>query len=361
VSEGGRAWRFLDARLRLAPIVAFLHEKSVPRHRHTWAYFFGGIALFFFLLQIGSGVLLLLYYHPSADGAFESVQFIMTRVEFGWLVRSVHSWSANLMVLAVFVHMFSVFLMKSYAPPRDLTWWSGVLLLAVTLSFGFSGYLLPWNQLAFFATRVGTAMVEDVPLVGGWLATVLRGGERVSGETLTRFFGFHVAILPLLGILLLAFHLFVLQRQNLHVPHLAREEARRRQPIPFWPDFTLREFAVWLLGLALVAALAALRPWELGEKADPFASAPEGIQPEWYFLFVFQTLKAIPARVVGLSGEVLGILGFLLVGVLWFLVPVLDRRSRRGERSPVFTAIGWAAIAFIAGMTLWALASGGGS
>lgn len=361
MSDGGRAWRFLDARLRLAPIRDFLHEKSVPRHRHTWAYFFGGIALFFFLLQVASGILLLLYYHPTADGAFESVQRIMTRVEFGWLVRSVHAWSANLMVLAVFVHMFSVFLMKSYAPPRDLTWWSGVLLLGITLAFGFSGYLLPWNQLAYFATRVGTEMMHDVPLLGGWLVQVVRGGERVSSETITRFFGFHVAILPLLGVGLVLLHLLMLQRQNLHVPLSVREEARRRRPIPFVPDFTLRELAVWLVGLGLVAALAALRPWELGEKADPFGSAPAGIRPEWYFLFVFQTLKVIPARVAGLSGEVLGIVGLLVVGILWFLVPVLDRRSRRGERSPAFTAIGWLAILYVAAMTAWALAAGGGS
>jgi quinol-cytochrome oxidoreductase complex cytochrome b subunit len=355
VSEPGRAWRFLDARMRLAPIRDFLREKSVPRHRHTWAYFFGGIALFFFLLQVASGVLLLLYYHPFADGAFESVEFIMTRVEFGWLVRSVHSWSANLMVLAVFVHMFSVFFMKSYAPPRDLTWWSGVLLLALTLTFGFSGYLLPWNQLAFFATRVGTEMMAEVPLVGGWIATVLRGGERISSETLTRFFGFHVAILPLAAVVLIGFHLFLLQRQNLHVPPSAREEARRRRPIPFFPEFALRELAVWLIGLAAVAALAAFYPWELGEKADPFGSAPSGIQPEWYFLFVFQTLKLIPSRVAGLSGETLGIAAFILVSVLWFLVPVLDRRARRGQSSPGFTVLGWLAIAYIAGMTLWAL------
>ena len=140
-----RAWRFLDDRLRLDPLVTFLREKEVPRHRHAWAYFFGGISLFFFLVQVGSGVLLLLYYRPTAESAFQSVELIMTRVQFGWLVRSIHAWSANLMVLAVYVHMFSVFLMRSYAKPRDLTWWTGMLLLGITVGFGFSGYLLPWN------------------------------------------------------------------------------------------------------------------------------------------------------------------------------------------------------------------------
>ena len=115
----------------------------------------GGMTLFLFLVQVASGILLLLYYRPSADEAFESVQFIVTQVEFGWLIRNIHSWSANLLILAVFAHLFSVFFLKAYRKPRELTWITGVLLLFVMLGFGFSGYLLPWNELAFFATKVG--------------------------------------------------------------------------------------------------------------------------------------------------------------------------------------------------------------
>ena len=351
-------WRFLDDRLRLAPLVAFLREKEIPRHRFTWAYFFGGISLFFLMVQVISGILLLLYYRPTPESAFESVEFLMTRVRFGWLVRSLHAWSANLMVASVFVHMFSVFLMRSYAPPRDLTWWTGVLLLAATLTFGFSGYLLPWNTLSFFATRVGTDMVSKVPLVGGWLLEVLRGGEDVSGATLTRFFGFHVAVLPLLAFLLVGVHLFLVQRHNVHVPPGLDEEARRRPGIPFLPDFTLRELAVWLVGLALLAALAAFFPWDLGTRADPFASAPAGIRPEWYFLFVFQSLKYLPSRVLGIEGDLVGLTLFALVGLLWFLAPVLDRSARRAQPSRVATYVGLAAIGYIAVMTALALMGG---
>jgi quinol-cytochrome oxidoreductase complex cytochrome b subunit len=353
-------WSFLDDRMRLEPLVRFLREKEVPRHRSTWAYFFGGMTLFFFLVQVVSGILLLLYYRPTAEHAYGSVQYVMSQVEFGWLVRSIHAWSANLMVLALFVHMFSVFFMRAYARPRDLTWWTGMVLLAVTLTFGFSGYLLPWNELAFFGTRVGTEMVRKTPLVGEWLLTFLRGGEMVTGATLTRFFGLHVAMLPLLGVLLIGVHLFLVQRHNLHVPP-SRAADRRGRPIPFLPDFALRELVAWLVGLALLAALAAYFPWEMGEEADPFGSAPAGIQPEWYFLFVFQALKLIPARVAGIEGETLGLAAFAIGGLLWFLVPVLDRRSRRGEPNPAMTWIGLAILAFIAGMTVWALLDGGTS
>ncbi len=360
MSVARRLYGFFDDRLQLGPFVKFLRSKEVPRHRLAWAYFFGGLTLFFFLVQVATGILLLLYYRPTAEAAFDSVQFIMTRVPFGWLVRSIHAWSANLMVLSAFLHMFSVYLMRAYGKPRDLTWWTGGLLLALTLGFGFSGYLLPWNELAFFATRVGTDMVGKVPRLGSWLLLFLRGGEDVTGATLTRFFGFHVALLPMLSSLLIAAHLVLVQRQGVHVPHSVRGEALRRPAIHFVPGFALRELVVWLVGLALLAALAALSPWALGHKADPFASAPAGIRPEWYFLFLFETLKLLPARVLGMEGEILGLGAFGLMGLLWFLVPVLDRRSRRGEPSRFFTALGWVAILYMAAMTAYSLRGGRG-
>ena len=345
-------WSFLDDRLELQPLVDFVRSKEVPRHRYSFSYFFGGLTLFFFVVQVCSGILLLLYYRPTAEAAFSSVQFIMTRVPFGWLVRSIHSWSANLMVLAAFLHMFSVFLMHAYTRPRELTWWSGVLLLLLTMGFGFSGYLLPWNTVSFFATRVGTDMVGKVPVLGDWLLHFLRGGDDVTGATLTRFFGFHVAVLPFIAFLLIAVHLFLIQRHGVHVPESQAEASHRHPALRFVPDFTLRELVVWLVGLALLAVLAALRPWELGVKADAFASAPAGISPEWYFLFMFETLKLIPAHVLGVEGEVVGLAVFALAGLLWFLAPVLDRRSLRGEPSPLATVIGWVVIVYVFGMTV---------
>jgi cytochrome b6 len=351
-----KLWQTLDERFNLTPLVDFATHKEVPRHRLSWAYYFGGLTLFFFLVQVTTGILLLLYYRPTAEAAFESVQFIVTRVPFGWLVRSVHSWSANLMVLSAFAHMFSVYFMGSYAKPRELTWWSGFALLGLAMGFGFSGYLLPWNELSFFATRIGTDMVSKVPFAGAWLLKFLRGGEEVTGATLTRFFGFHVAVLPMITTALLGLHLALIQRQGMHVPEHLAEEAKSRKPTPFAPNFMLRESVVWLAGLAALAALGAFFPWELGTKADLFAAAPAGIHPEWYFLFMFETLKLIPAHVLGIEGELIGLGVFGLGGLVWFLVPVLDRGSRTGHRSRAFLVLGWLLLAYIVSFTLASMA-----
>lgn len=345
-------FQWLDDRLDLSVAVDFMRHKEVPHHGLTWTYYFGGLTMFFLVIQICSGILLLLYYRPTAEAAFSSVQFITARVPFGWLVRSVHSWSANLMILSAFLHMFTVALSRAYGRPRELTWWTGCAMLGLGFAFGFSGYLLPWNTLAFFATQVGTEMVSKVPLVGHWLLSFLRGGSDVTGATLTRFFGFHVAVLPMAMFGMLLMHLGLVQRQGMHVPRGREEQARKRKPISFFPNFVLRDLVVWLGGLAVLVLLATFFPWELGTKVDPFASAPAGIKPEWYFLFMFETLKLIPGRVLGIEGELLGLGGFTLGGLLWFLLPLLDRRDHREPRRPLLTASIWLVIVFIAGMTL---------
>ena len=170
--------RWLDERLHLDSLTAPFRHKTVPTHRLSYWYFFGGITLFLFFIQVLTGILLLLYYHPGSNEAFESVQYIMTRVQFGWLIRSIHSWSANLMILTAFAHMFSVLFLKAYRKPRELTWVTGMLLMFLVMGFGFSGYLLPWNKLAFFATTVGTEMAGQVPVIGHPIMIFLRGGER---------------------------------------------------------------------------------------------------------------------------------------------------------------------------------------
>ncbi len=349
-----RDW--LDERFGWTELTAPLRKKTVPVHRHSYWYFLGGITLFLFLLQVCTGILLLLYYRPSANEAFESVQYIMTQVRFGWLVRSIHSWAANLMIFTAFAHMFSVFFLRAYRKPRELTWLSGMLLLFLALGFGFSGYLLPWNTLAFFATKVGTEVVGQVPLVGRWLVVFLRGGEEVTGATLTRFFGFHVALLPGLTTLLLALHLLLVQRFGISVPPRVEAQWQAQSPaareMRFFPNFMLRELMAWYVALGVLGALAALAPWELGTKADPFAPAPAGIKPEWYFLFMFQTLKLLPAKLWFVDGEVLGVLAFGLAGALWTLVPFFDRNGR-GRTQRWALGAGIFALAYIAGMTVY--------
>ncbi len=329
-----------------------MDEKHVPVHRHTLWYYFGGMTLFLFMVQVATGILLMLYYRPSAAEAYESVQFIVTQVPFGWLVRSIHSWSANLMIGAAFVHLFSVFFLKAYRPPRDLTWVSGFVLLALAMGFGFSGYLLPWNELSFFATRVGTDIAGSVPVMGGFIVRFLRGGDHVTGGTLSRFYGWHVAILPAITTVLLLVHLLLIQRHGMSVPPSVERRGGARRQMPFVPDFLLRDLVGWTLALGVLAALAALFPWELGAKADPFAPAPADIRPEWYFMFMFQTLKFIPGgEFLGIENEALAILGFGLAGLLALLVPFLDRGAIRRGRSPLFTLAGAVALVFMVVMT----------
>ncbi|MFO7653676.1 MAG: cytochrome bc complex cytochrome b subunit [Candidatus Krumholzibacteriia bacterium] len=346
--------RWFDDRLRLPAVRDFASHKSVPVHRVAVVYYFGGMTLFFFVVQVVTGILLMLYYRPSAGEAFESVEFLMARVDFGWLMRSIHSWSANLMVFFAWVHMATVYFVKGYRPPRELTWISGVLLLFLTMGFGFSGYLLPWNELAFFATKVGTDIAGSVPVVGDWLLRFLRGGDRVTGATLSRFYGWHVAILPALTTLLLALHLLLVQLHGMSVPPPLEDEARRRRPMPFLPHYALREVFGWTLALGVLATLAALFPWELGDKADLFAPAPRDIRPEWYFMFMFQTLKLMPGgHVAGIEFEAIPILAFGLGALLLILVPFFDRGVVRRGRSPVFTWLGVAVLVFVVAMTAW--------
>ena len=346
---------WLDERLDLSGIRHFIAEKGVPVHTQKIWYYLGGMTLFLFGVQIFTGILLLLYYRPSASEAYESVQFIVTQVKFGWLIRNIHGWSANLLVAFAFAHFFSVFFLKSYRKPRELTWVTGVLLLFLMLGFGFSGYLLPWNELSFFATKVGTGIAGAVPVVGHFTLRLLRGGDDVTGATLSRFYGLHVAVLPALTTALVAVHLLFVQRQGMSVPIKIekRVKAGERLPqMPFFPNYILRDVLAWYVVIAILVVLAAFYPWELGTKADPFAVVPPGIRPEWYFLATFHTLKLLPSHILGFEGERVGVVGFGLVAIVLVLVPFLDRRASRGEPSPLFTVLAALGLLYLVSFTI---------
>ena len=352
-----RLYDWVDERVQLSGLVEFMGKKYVPVHRHSIWYYFGGVSLFLFIIQVVTGILLLLYYKGGEELAFESIQFIMSKVQFGWLIRSIHSWTANLFILAAMIHMFSVYFEKAYRKPREFTWITGMLMFFLALGFGFSGYLLPWNELAFFATKVGTDIAGVIPVIGKPIMVFLRGGEDVTGATLSRFFGFHVAVFPGIFTVFLGIHLLLVQRQGMSEPlEFENESTAERKTMPFFPNFLLRDLLFWLIVLNLLAILAVFFPWELGKKADAFAPAPAGIKPEWYFLFMFQTLKYIPGKVLVFDGEVLGILLFSLAGLLWTLVPFWDRKSSRGEKSRSINYIGLFVVLYIIILTIigWA-------
>jgi len=356
----GQAYRWIDERYGVNALVDYMGHKVVPVHKHSVLYYLGGITLFFFIIQVLTGILLLVYYRPGAESAYESVRFIISDVSFGWLIRSMHSWSANLMVLAAFLHMFSVYFTHAYRKPRELTWLTGMALLGLVLLFGFSGYLLPWNELAFFATRVGTGTAGTMPIIGEKLLVIMRGGEEVTGATIGRFFGLHVAILPGVFIVLLSAHLLFVQRQGMSEPlEWANRPTPEKKQMKFFPHFLLRDLLVWLIALNILAILAVFFPdgigvvhWPLGTKADPFAPPPPVIRPEWYFMFAFQALKFLPPHIWFFEGELFGIVIFTVGGLVWALVPFLDRKSNAGQKSKLFKLFGILVVLFIIVMTI---------
>ncbi len=345
-----KIYDWFDGRYGISDFKDFFAKKTVPVHKHFVWYYFGGITLFFFCVQVVTGILLLFYYKPGAAEAFESVKLITTRVQFGWLIRSIHSWSANLMIFSAFIHLFSTFFLKSYRPPREMTWITGALLFFMAMGLGFTGYLLPWNELSFFATKVGTQIAGSVPVVGSYLRTILRGGEEISDATITRFFALHVMVLPLVTAAILGLHLMMVQLQGMSEP-LSEVSNLNKKSMKFFPNFLLRDLLVWLFILAGLFALSVFFPWELGKKADPFIPTPLGIKPEWYFMWMFQTLKIIPSRIFVFDGEVLGILGFGAAGFALVVLPFIDIWARKEKRNPLLSIVGVLVILYILLMT----------
>ncbi|MCX7974642.1 MAG: cytochrome bc complex cytochrome b subunit, partial [Candidatus Aminicenantes bacterium] len=332
----------------------FLREKKVPQTNHTLWLYTGSLILLFLMIQVITGIVLALYYKPTVAEANESVRRIMTEVPLGWIIRSLHFWSATGMIATVFIHMVSIWLLKAYRRPRELTWMTGVFLLIITLGFGFTGYLLPWDNLSLAATKVGTDIPRVIPLIGDWISKLLRGGEDVGADTLTRFYLFHICVLPLAIFLLIALHLFLIQKHGISFPLKYEIKGIKVEVIPFWPDFVLRESRVWLVALGALITIAIFLPRPLGPQADMLAPTPTGIKPEWYFLFLFQTLKLFPSQLLFLSGESVAILLILVVLGLFFFLPIIDNQPA-GLKGRIITFISLAMIIYAVVMTIWSL------
>lgn len=208
-----RVGDWLDERLGWRQVWSAIFLRKIPKV--NWLYTLGSASLFVATLQIVTGILLTIYYVPTPDHAYDSVQYISTQVPAGWFIRGLHHWGASAMVLLVFLHMIRVIFYASYKYPREITWTTGVILLFITIGFGFTGYLLPWDQKAYWATTVGTQIAGVVPGVGEWILRILRGGEELSAITLARFFGVHVWWLPALLISVMGFHLFLVIRNGI--------------------------------------------------------------------------------------------------------------------------------------------------
>jgi quinol-cytochrome oxidoreductase complex cytochrome b subunit len=215
-----KTFDWLDERLGLKTIYATVLDRKVPKV--NWWFTLGSASLFLFVLQGITGIMLTIYYVPSPDHAYDSIQYIMTGVSYGWLIRGIHHWGASLMVLIVFFHMLRTFYFGAYKYPREFTWVTGVFLLLLTLGMGFTGYLLPWNQRAYWATTVATSIAGTVPFIGNFINQVLRGGSDLSAVTLARFFSVHIWWFPAMIAGLIGVHLYMVIR--LGISSVPKEE-----------------------------------------------------------------------------------------------------------------------------------------
>ena len=346
---GAALWRWLDERLDLVPIAAAVEanlRKRVPAHIN-WLFTLGAAIAALIAVQIFTGILLLVYYRPGADSAYQSIVRIMEQIPLGGFVRSLHAWGADLIVVFLILHMTRVFVYAGYKKPRELTWIVGVLLLAVILVFGFTGYLLPWDQLAYWGTVVATEAPASIPVLGPLAREFMLGGSEVGDPTLGRFFALHVVVLPLALLLLMGLHLLLIRYQGVSSlrrtdePEPTPEEIRAEGGEPFFPHHALRDLTTTYMVLGLLVSLAVLYPAHLGEPADPL-NTPLGIKPEWYFLPAYQLLKYVP-EVVGVQ------IPPLFLGLLILLPLVIDRSpERHPQRRLKALAIGAVVMGLIA-------------
>jgi len=351
-----RVKNWMETRIGLDDLVRYqVTEYRVPKNINIF-YTLGFVAAAGYLIQVLSGILLLIYYVPHPDHAFKSVQLIMHKVPFGWLFRQMHVVGSNLMIAAIGLHMLTVFAMGNYKRPRELTWVGGALLLFVTIAFGFSGYLLPWTQLSYWATTVVTSIPTAVPVVGDFVAGILRGGEQVTGATLSRFFAFHVSILPPLFMILVGIHLFLIKRIGISATPFGRQAEEKRpwteyhkkshaDGYPYYPRFFQMDMLMVMVYLAVMFALITFTPnlffpEEATIPANPFKT-PITVRPEWYLLAPYQMLKIIPNKFLGIIIQV----ALFLVFLLW---PFFDTEKEKNiMKRPLLRSL------FLVSFILW--------
>ncbi len=366
---------WVDRRTGLTSIWNFLFARRIPLGV-GYLYTLGFASMFVFALQAATGIFLAMYYSPSPDHAYNSIQFIMYQVPFGAVVRGIHHWGASAMVVLVVLHMATVFILGAYKYPRELTWMVGVGLLVLTLGFGFTGYLLPWDQKAYWATVVGTNMPGTIPVVGEYVMRIVRGSAELGVLTLTRFFAVHTMLLPaaLAGLLLI--HLYLVIYHGVSVPpglwervpsplrgflgtsvaveeetgdeayHLRYEEFKRRGP-SFWPNIVLEDTIVAGLVLVAILALIVTQGVPTEARADPTDTAYIP-RPEWYFMFLFQLLKYFPGSLEWVVAALIPALALLLL----VLLPFYDRSPWRSPlRRPLAMAVGLVVAILIAFLT----------
>lgn len=318
-SENG----WLSDRSGSSDLLARMRARRIPSFSVT--HYLGGVVLFLFLLEVASGILLLLPYRPDPAQAHDSIVAIVGRVPYGALVRGVHAWTSHLFVAALFLHLAAILVLRRYRPPRELVWLSGMLLLVFAITLAFTGAILPWSQSAYLQARVSSDMVGHAPLVGGFFKELIRGGPDVSSWTLHHAFGTHTGVLPAATTLVIGVHMMLVRRK----PWPVYEGDEQIPTVPLYPDFIVRLAAVCIGVLVAIISLAVFVEIPVGKALDFTAFSPEEAAPPWYFLFLHQLLRAAPATLIGLDSPKIIIGTFTLFALAAFALPFLDRKGSR--------------------------------
>jgi len=341
---------FLD-RIGWEPYLKPFFFKKLPSGT-GWSATMGSLCIFLFGLLAVTGIFLAMYYNPSPDKAYQSIDYIMKDVSLGSILRGLHHWGAGAMVLVVFIHLLSVFFSGSYKAPRELTWICGVFLFLVTLGLGFTGYLLPWDMKAYWATVVGTNIPRGIPVVGEFITRFIRGGDTVSGLTLTRFYAIHTLLLPALLAAFAVFHIYLVRIHGLAEKHDNESAEQEARPYRFYPEHAFRSLSVFaalfliLVGLSVFGTIP--RENIAGTIIDSYLP-----RPEWYYMWIFQLLTYFS----GPWEEVGSLVLFALGGILIFSVPFLGQPEISGlANRPLSMAAGVTAIMGIVYLSLIAFA-----
>jgi ubiquinol-cytochrome c reductase cytochrome b subunit/cytochrome b6 len=318
--------------------------EPVPYHLKKWWFCLGGTPMYLFVVQVLTGIALTFYYVPSPAEAYQSVYAITHEIRFGWYIRSLHKWSGNLMIVAVFLHLLRVYFTGAYRHPRQLNWCIGMGLLGTTLAFGFTGYSLIYEQLSFWGATVAANLAAAVPLAGEHLAYFLRGGPEIGENTLTRFFVLHIGVLPTAMFLLLGLHVTLIRLHGVtEFPVEGEEVPQEERFFRFWPEHATTELIIGVLLMYLLTILALVFPAGLGEPANP-AQTPEHIKPEWYFYFNFRLLK--------LTSLKLSVVLTLIGGAIVFFWPFIEEFLHKRLRLPESASLVLGAFAFLGFLVL---------
>jgi len=325
-----RADAWLDARTGIDDI---LHESlDEPIHGGArWAYVFGSGLIFLFMSQVITGIFLALYYVPSADHAHTVVAYIVKEVTSGSFIRSIHAYGSSGIIILLCLHIGQTVLYGSYKGRRELLWLSGCILMALMLGMAFTGYLLPWDEKAYFATAVGTNLVAEVPFIGPILQKLVRGGDQMGTLTLSRFYVLHVFLLPGMLIAFIAGHIFFFRKAGAAGPIEEDPISPKLPSVPFYPKQVLMDAAFAVVLIGILALIAIKIPMDLGPSANP-ADTHFLPRPEWYYRPAFQWLKYLSGRWSFFGG----ILMPALLALIFAAAPFLDRRlERRPWKRPI--------------------------